>query len=317
MPRYERCSRGGEEGTSPRAGRHQARGLVAAMADRPARLARGRGARTAPATHRGSGTTGRLGDGVRRRLAGRGFGQRSGRGRVGRRRLGRGVARGRRLLGARASAPGSSASERCPALSPRFFESRAEQRPVDAALADRAARHEVARRERDRGDDEGDRRGGGNHAERDPPPRGAPRGARAWAGGRRARGRARRPPAVRRLRVTRPPRAVRPRCAAAAARPPVPARPRVASAPAPSAGRSVVHARAIRSVGRCIASLISATRTGVSAAAIHVPAIQSCEVTAAAEADATLAIVSVRMFRRRSSSRSAERAGGRHANGAG
>jgi hypothetical protein len=41
----------------------------------------------------------------------------------------------------------------------------------------------------------------------------------------------------------------------------------------------------------------------VSAAAIQVPAIQSCEVTAAAEADATLAIVSVRVFRRRSSSR--------------
>ena len=71
-----------------------------------------------------------------------------------------------------------------------------------------------------------------------------------------------------------------------------------------------VQARAIRSVGRCIASLISATRTGVSAAAIHVPAIQSCEVTAAAEADATLAMVSVRVFRRRSSSRSAERVAG-------
>ena len=48
----------------------------------------------------------------------------------------------------------------------------------------------------------------------------------------------------------------------------------------------------------------------MSAAAIHVPAIQSCEVTAAAEADATLAIVSVRVFMRRSSSRSAERVAG-------
>ena len=50
----------------------------------------------------------------------------------------------------------------------------------------------------------------------------------------------------------------------------------------------------------------------MSAAAIQVPAIQSCEVTAAAVADATLAIVSVRVLRRRSSSRSTERvAGGR------
>jgi Zn-dependent alcohol dehydrogenase len=48
----------------------------------------------------------------------------------------------------------------------------------------------------------------------------------------------------------------------------------------------------------------------VSAAATQVPAIHSCEVTAAAEADATLAIVSVRVFRRRSSSRSAERVAG-------
>ena len=71
----------------------------------------------------------------------------------------------------------------------------------------------------------------------------------------------------------------------------------------PRGSRSAVHARATRSVGRWSASEISATRTGVSAAAIHVPAIQSCEVTAAAEADATLAIVSVREFRRRSSSR--------------
>jgi protease I len=74
--------------------------------------------------------------------------------------------------------------------------------------------------------------------------------------------------------------------------------------------RSAVHARATRSVGRWSASLISATSTGVNAAAIHVPAIHSCEVTAAAVADATLAIVSVRVLRRRSSSRSAERAGG-------
>src|SRR4029453_10153228 len=76
------------------------------------------------------------------------------------------------------------------------------------------------------------------------------------------------------------------------------------------ASRSLVHARAIRSVGRWTASLISATRTGVTAAATHVPAIQSCEVTAAAVADATLAIASVRVFTRRSSSRSTELAGG-------
>ena len=78
----------------------------------------------------------------------------------------------------------------------------------------------------------------------------------------------------------------------------------------PSAGWSLVQARAIRSVGRCSASLSSVTRTGVSAAATHVPAIHNCEVTAAAEADATLAIVSVRVLRRRSSSRSGERVAG-------
>ena len=48
----------------------------------------------------------------------------------------------------------------------------------------------------------------------------------------------------------------------------------------------------------------------MNAAAIQVPWIQSCEVTAAAEADATLAIVSVRVLMRRSSSRSAERVAG-------
>ena len=86
--------------------------------------------------------------------------------------------------------------------------------------------------------------------------------------------------------------------------------PRGLAARLPSAGWSLVQARAIRSVGRCSASLTSVTRTGVNAAAIQVPAIHSCEVTAAAEADATLAIVSVRVFRRRSSSRSAERGAG-------
>ena len=71
-----------------------------------------------------------------------------------------------------------------------------------------------------------------------------------------------------------------------------------------SAGRSAVQAREIRSAGRFRSSLTSATRTGVVAAAIQVPAIQSCEVTAAAVADAALAITSVRMLWRRSSSRS-------------
>ena len=74
-----------------------------------------------------------------------------------------------------------------------------------------------------------------------------------------------------------------------------------------SAGRSAVQARAILSAGRLISSLTSATRTGVIAAAIQVPAIQSCETAAAAEADAALAITSVRMLWRRSSSRSAAR----------
>jgi monoamine oxidase len=64
---------------------------------------------------------------------------------------------------------------------------------------------------------------------------------------------------------------------------------------------------AIRSVGRFSSSLTSETITGVIAAAIQVPAIQSCEVRRAAAADAELAITSVRMLRRRSSSRSAVR----------
>ncbi len=79
---------------------------------------------------------------------------------------------------------------------------------------------------------------------------------------------------------------------------------RGAGASSGSAGRSAVQARTIRSAGRFSSSLTSATRTGVTAAAIQVPAIHSCEVTAAAEADAALAITSVRMLWRRSSSRS-------------
>src|SRR5919108_3741927 len=66
---------------------------------------------------------------------------------------------------------------------------------------------------------------------------------------------------------------------------------------------SFVSACAIRSVGRPSNSLSSVTSIGVTAAATQVPAIQSCEVTAAAVADATLAIASVRRLRRRSSSR--------------
>ena len=78
-----------------------------------------------------------------------------------------------------------------------------------------------------------------------------------------------------------------------------------------SAGSSLVRARAMRSLGRWSISLTSATMTGVSAAAIQVPAIQSCEVTAAADAEAALAITSVRALRRRwrSSSRSRVRGG--------
>ena len=63
----------------------------------------------------------------------------------------------------------------------------------------------------------------------------------------------------------------------------------------------------MRSVGRCSASLRTVTSTGVTAAAIQVPAIQSCEVTAAAVADAMLAIASVRVLMPRSSSRSTVR----------
>src|ERR687896_1615903 len=80
-----------------------------------------------------------------------------------------------------------------------------------------------------------------------------------------------------------------------------------ASEPAPSEPRSPVKLLAIRSVGRCSSSLTSDTITGVIAAAIQVPAIQSCEVRRAAAADAALAITSVRRLTRRSSSRSAVR----------
>ena len=59
----------------------------------------------------------------------------------------------------------------------------------------------------------------------------------------------------------------------------------------------------MRSVGRCSSSLTRATSTGVIAAAIQVPAIQSREVTSAAVAEAALAMTSVRKLRRRSSSR--------------
>ncbi len=68
--------------------------------------------------------------------------------------------------------------------------------------------------------------------------------------------------------------------------------------------RSLVSTRPMRSVGRCSSSLTSATITGVSAAAIQVPANQSWDVTSAAQAAAVLAIASVRTFSRRSCSRS-------------
>ena len=84
-----------------------------------------------------------------------------------------------------------------------------------------------------------------------------------------------------------------------------------AGLPAPPAAagerRSEVKLRAIRSVGRLSISLTSDTITGVIAAAIQVPAVESCEVRRAAAAEAALAIARVRMFRRRSSSRSAVR----------
>ena len=60
---------------------------------------------------------------------------------------------------------------------------------------------------------------------------------------------------------------------------------------------------AIRSVGRLSSSLTSVTITGVIAAAIQVPAIHRREVTSAAVAEPMLAKISVRMLRRRSSSR--------------
>ena len=74
-----------------------------------------------------------------------------------------------------------------------------------------------------------------------------------------------------------------------------------------TAGLSLVQTFAIFSVGRLSSSLSRATSTGVTAAAIQVPRIHSCEVMAAADAEAALAITSVRMFRRRSSSRASVR----------
>jgi hypothetical protein len=52
----------------------------------------------------------------------------------------------------------------------------------------------------------------------------------------------------------------------------------------------------MRSVGRFRSSLTSVTSTGVIAAAIQVPAIQSCETRRAAVAEAALATTSVRML---------------------
>ena len=66
----------------------------------------------------------------------------------------------------------------------------------------------------------------------------------------------------------------------------------------------------MRSLGRFSSSLTNATITGVIAAAIHVPLIQSCEVTAAADAEAALAITSVRAFSRRWRSSSLSRVRG-------
>ena len=54
--------------------------------------------------------------------------------------------------------------------------------------------------------------------------------------------------------------------------------------------RSVVTRCAIASVGRCSSSLTIVTITGVSAAAIGVPAIQNCEMTSAATSEAVLAM---------------------------
>jgi len=59
-----------------------------------------------------------------------------------------------------------------------------------------------------------------------------------------------------------------------------------------------VKRSAIRWVGRCRSSLNSVTITGVSAAAIGVPAVQNRAVTIAAIADAALAMASVRIDRR-------------------
>ena len=125
--------------------------------------------------------------------------------------------------------------------------------------------------------------------------RSAPGGARApagWAGGR--RGPARRRKALRCAAGSRSAGdARRPEASASGGSSARRAPPRP---PSPSAGHSPVQARASLLVGRWSASLTRATITRVAAAAIHVPAIQSCEVTAAAAADATLAIVRVRML---------------------
>ena len=160
------------------------------------------------------------------------------------------------------------------------------KRRAAAALSDRPARHEITRGQGDHRDDECDGSRGRHHAQRDVAARGTarrlavdPHRPGPWPG--------RRPLA----------RAADRRGAAPRARPDGGARCRA------PAGRSSMPARSAPSAG-ARASLISATRTGVSAAANHVPWIQSCEVTAAAVADAALAITRVRKFRRRSSSRS-------------
>ena len=67
--------------------------------------------------------------------------------------------------------------------------------------------------------------------------------------------------------------------------------------------RSVVTRRAIASVGRFRSSLTIVTITGVSAAAMGVPAIQNREVISAAASEATLAMTSVLSCTRLSSSR--------------
>jgi hypothetical protein len=76
-----------------------------------------------------------------------------------------------------------------------------------------------------------------------------------------------------------------------------------------TAVRLVVTRRATASVGLCSSSLTTDTITGVIAAAIQVPWTQNCEVTTAAAADATLAIPSVLIDRRRCSSRVRVRGG--------